>query len=189
MNCGNSVLEHVQFNFEVWQISRSCSHEIIRHRAGFAYSQLSQRYVDSSSVRFIIPPGIQELQKSNPLAYRKWLAHCEMSRQLYEQLTTDLAELYQDLPQATERRKKARQAARSVLPNATETKMLMSANGRAVRHFIEMRASAAADLEIRVLAVKMFKLMEKNFPLIVYGMSLVVLPDGTEAVESKFRKV
>ncbi len=67
--------------------------------------------------------------------------------------------------------------------------MLMSANGRAVRHFIEMRASAAADLEIRVLAVKLFKIMQTNFPLIVYGMDIVTLPDGTEAVESQFRKV
>ncbi len=183
-----SVLEHAQFNFEVWDISRSCSHEIVRHRAGFAYSQISQRYVDSSNVCFIVPPGIQVLSKTNPDIYRDWVAHCERSRQLYEQLTIQLAELYKDLPDKTERRKKARQAARSVLPNATETKIFMSANGRAIRHFIEMRASAAADLEIRNLAMKIFRIMEVKFPLLTHGMKVVKLPDGTEAVESEFRK-
>lgn len=184
-----SVLEHVQFNFEIWGISRSCSHEIVRHRAGFAYSQISQRYVDSSNVRFVIPPGIQELAKTNKGLYEQWMHHCEISRVLYENLTSGLAELYKDLDNPTERRKKARQAARSVLPNATETKIMMSANGRAVRHFIEMRASAAADLEIRILAVKLFQIMERQFPLIVYGMKMITLSDGTKAVESQFRKV
>lgn len=184
-----SVLEHVQFNFEIWNISRSCSHEIVRHRAGFAYSQISQRYVDSSKVCFIIPPGIQSLVNTEPELYRDWIAHCEKSRQLYERLTTQLAIFYKDLPEATERRKKARQAARSVLPNATETKIFMSVNGRAIRHFLEMRASAAADLEIRKLAIKIFRIMETKFPLIIHGIEVVKLPDGTEAVESKYRKV
>jgi len=184
-----SVLEHIQFNFEIWNISRSCSHEIVRHRAGFAYSQISQRYVDSSKVSFIVPPGIQALAKINPDMYRDWISHCEKSRQLYEQLTVELAKLYEDLPDKTDRRKKARQAARSVLPNATETKIFTSINGRAIRHFIEMRASAAADLEIRNLAVKTFRIMEIKFPLVVYGMEVVRLSDGTEAVESEYRKV
>lgn len=188
-----SVLEHSQFSFEIWDISRSCSHEIVRHRAGMAYSQISQRYVDSSEVKFVVPPGIQELSRSlksdDQLLYLQWKDHCEKSRDLYEKLTSGLAELYQDLDNPTERRKKARQAARSVLPNATETKILMSANGRAVRHFIEMRASAAADLEIRVLAVKLFQIMERQFPLIVHGMKTITLSDGTQAVESTFRKV
>lgn len=184
-----SVLEHIQFNFEIWNISRSCSHEIVRHRAGFAYSQISQRYVDSSKVRFIVPPGIQALAKINPDIYHDWISHCEKSLQLYEQLTIELAELYKDLPDKTERRKKARQAARSVLPNSTETKIFTSANGRAIRHFIEMRANAAADLEIRKLAMKMFRIMEIKFPLIIHGMKVIKLPDNTEAIESEFRKV
>ena len=168
-----SVLEHIQFNFEIWNISRSCSHELVRHRAGFAYSQISQRYVDSSNVSFIVPPAIQELEKVDPDSYRDWIEHCEKSRQLYEKLTGKLSDMYSEIDSKLERRKKARQAARSVLPNATETKIFTSINGRAVRHFIEMRASEAADLEIRLLAVKIFRIMETKFPLVVHGMKVV----------------
>ena len=184
-----SVLEHVNFNFHVWGISRSCSHEIVRHRAGFAYSQLSQRYVDSSDCAFVVPPAIQELKKTHPETYSMWLKSCEESQRLYEQLTSTLAEMYQDIKSKTERRKKARQAARSVLPNATETKIFITCNGRALRHFCEMRANPAADLEIRKLAVAMFDIMSEKFPLIVHGMKKVELEDGTFGVESEFRKV
>ena len=187
--CGNSVLEHVNFNFHVWGISRSCSHEIVRHRAGFAYSQLSQRYVDSSSCAFVVPPAIQELKDSKSDIYDMWLRSCERSQKLYGILTVELAEMYKDIKSRTERRKKARQAARSVLPNATETKIFITCNGRALRHFCEMRANPAADLEIRKLAVAMFDIMSEKFPLIVHGMKKVELEDGTFGVESEFRKV
>lgn len=184
-----SVLEHVNFNFHVWGISRSCSHEIVRHRAGFAYSQLSQRYVNSGDCAFVVPPAMLELKETKPDIYDMWLRSCERSQQLYEILTSELAEMYKDTESKTERRKKARQAARSVLPNATETKMLITCNGRAARHFCEMRGSPAADVEIRKLAIQMFNLLSKDFPLITHGMEVIALEDGTEGIESKFRKV
>lgn len=184
-----SVLEHINFNFEIYNVSRSLTHELVRHRAGMAYSQLSQRYVNSSDVGFVMPPAIQELQKTNPEMAEKWMDHCIKSRELYEDLTVVLSELYTDIENKTEKRKRAREAARSVLPNATETKVFTTFNGRAIRHFIEMRANPAADREIRNLAVKIFRIMEETFPLVVYGMSAYKLPDGSEAIESKFRKV
>jgi thymidylate synthase (FAD) len=184
-----SVLEHANFNFHIWGVSRSLTHELVRHRAGMAYSQLSQRYVDSSDCAFVIPPAIQKLQMIKPEVYLKWLTFIGQAQELYSELTEELGEMYSDIESKTEKRKKARQAARSVLPNATETKIFTSMNGRAVRHFIEMRANAAADLEIRMLAVDIFKIMEREFPLVVYGIELIKLSDGTEAVESKFRKV
>jgi len=184
-----SVLEHCNFNFILWGISRSCSHEIVRHRAGFAYSQISQRYVDSSDTAFVVPPAIQAIENTRATVYQKWLDHMIASQDLYSELTDVLSETYRDIDNKTEKRKKARQAARSVLPNATETKIFVTCNGRAVRHFIEMRANPAADLEIRMLAVAMFKIMEKEFPLIVHGMTLVNLDDGTVGVESSHRKV
>ena len=183
-----ACIEHATFNFIIWNISRSNSHELVRHRLA-SYSQLSQRYVDSSNVSFIIPPAIQELAKTDTETYQKWVAHCEQSRQLYEELTAKLSEMYQDIEDKLERRKKARQAARSVLPNSTETKIFVTMNARAVRHFIELRASAAAEVEIRKLAVKMFRLIEDKAPLFVHGMQVVQLPDGTEGVESNYRRV
>ena len=187
--CGNSVLEHCNFNFAIWAVSRSLTHELVRHRVGFSYSQISQRYVDSSNTAFVVPPAIQELEKNKATVYQKWLDHMVASQDLYSELTEVLSEMYQDIDDKTEKRKKARQAARSVLPNATETKIFVTCNGRAVRHFIEMRANPAADLEIRMLAVDMFKIMEKEFPLIVYGMKVITLEDGTFGIESSHRKV
>ena len=70
----------------------------------------------------------------------------------YQVLADGLAAKFKHLDDRTLRRKKAREAARSVLPNATETKIFVTANARALRHFIEMRGDAAADVEIRKVA-------------------------------------
>ncbi len=186
--CGNSCIEHATFNFMIWNISRTLSHELVRHRVA-SFSQLSQRYVDSSSVAFVVPPAMQELSKTDPDAYRMWVEHCEKSRQLYQELTTKLSEMYKDIESNLERRKKARQAARSVLPGCTETKIFVTMNARAVRHLIELRASAAADVEIRKLAVKVYQILEDKAPLFLHGMEKIKLEDGTEGVESTFRRV
>jgi thymidylate synthase (FAD) len=182
-----SVIEHSNFNFVIWDVSRSLTHELVRHRIA-SYSQLSQRYVDSSDVNFVIPPAIQELRESNPQVFESWKQSCVDSLGLYSKLTDSLAELYKDIPDKTEKRKKAREAARSVLPNCTETKIFVTMNGRSLRHFLAMRASAAADREIRNLAIKMYDLMKAKFPLIIHGIENVDLPDGSRAVTNKFRE-
>jgi thymidylate synthase (FAD) len=182
-----ACIEHANFNFVIWNISRSLTHELVRHRIA-SYSQLSQRYVDSSNVKFIVPPAIQELEKIDPDAYRMWIEHCERSRQLYEELTAKLSDMYGDVESKLERRKKARQAARSVLPNATETKIFVTMNSRALRHLIELRANPAADVEIRKLAVKVCRILQDKAPLFAYGLDIVKLPDGTEGVESEYKR-
>ena len=183
-----ACLEHANFNFLMWNVSRSLTHELVRHRLA-SYSQLSQRYVDSSSVSFVVPPAIQQLSKINPDAYRMWVEHCERSRQVYEELTTKLSDMYSDTESKLERRKKARQAARSVLPNATETKIFVTMNARAVRHLVELRANPAADVEIRMLAVKVFHILQDKAPLFAHGIEVVKLEDGTDGVESTYRRV
>jgi len=177
----HSCLEHANLTFMIWNVSRSLSHELVRHRLA-SYSQPSQRYVDSSDVNFIVPQSIQQLGEDHPL-YTEWKRHCEQSVELYEKLTSELSELYRDVPDKTERRKLARQASRSVLPNATETKIMITMNIRSIRHFIKLRASRAADLEIRRLAVKMYHLLENAYPVFTYGMYLKKENDGTETVE------
>jgi thymidylate synthase (FAD) len=183
-----AAIEHAVFNFIIWNASRSLTHELVRHRIA-SFSQLSQRYVDSSSVAFVVPPAIQELAKSDPDTYRTWIEHCEKSRQLYEDLTTKLSDMYKDIESGLERRKKARQAARSVLPNATETKIFVTMNARAVRHFIELRGSKFADVEIRKLAVKMCRILQDKAPLFAHGFNIVTLEDGTNGVESEYKRV
>ncbi len=180
-----SVLEHAVWNFIFSGISRSCSHELVRHRAGWAYSQLSQRYVDESVAEYVEPDVIA----ADPEMHALWLEAVGHAHQAYVRLVEKLAEHYQDEPDRTLRRKLARQAARSVLPNATETKIFVSANARALRHFIEMRASRHAEVEIRKLAVGVLKIMQTEAPNLFGDYQLVALPDGTFEAATPHRKV
>ena len=143
-----SVLEHAVWNFIIAGVSRSFTHELIRHRAGFGYSQLSQRYVDESMASYIEPDIIADDER----LHATWLRSVEQSHQAYLDLVEGLMEKLSDMADKTHRRKLARQAARSVLPNATETMIFVTANARALRHFIELRASAWAETEIREFA-------------------------------------
>jgi len=180
-----SVLEHAVWNLLFTGISRSLTHELVRHRAGFGYSQLSQRYVDESVAEYVEPAVIAR----NPELHRIWLDSIAQSHQAYMRLTEKLHETFKDEPERTLRRKLARQAARSVLPNATETKIFVTANARALRHFIEMRGSRHAETEIRQLATAVLKIMQAEAPNLFRDYTLVPLPDGTFEASTLHRKV
>jgi len=143
-----SVLEHASVSFYITGISRSCTHELIRHRH-FSYSQLSQRYVPENEAQVVVPPAIE----ADPELQQILLAAADASRAAYNELLDRLEEKFADQPNAVLRRKQARQAARAVLPNDTETRIVVTGNYRAWRHFIAMRASEHADVEIRRLAI------------------------------------
>lgn len=145
----HSVLEHGSASFYITGVSRSLTHELVRHRL-HSYSQLSQRYVDESKTEFVVPDVIAD----DPDLLVLFNAAVETARTAYKLLVTGLEAKFASVENATDRRKLARQAARSVLPNATETKIVMSGNYRSWRHFIEMRNSPHADVEIRQLAQK-----------------------------------
>ncbi|MBV8677347.1 MAG: FAD-dependent thymidylate synthase, partial [Planctomycetaceae bacterium] len=81
------------------------------------------------------------------------------------------------------------EAARSVLPNATETKIFVTANARALRHFIEMRGDAAADVEIRKVAIAVLQLLQAESPNLFGDYTLIDLPEGGQAVSTRHRKV
>lgn len=180
-----SVLEHAVFNLIITGVSRSFTHELIRHRAGFGYSQLSQRFVDESTCDFIEPDAIAE----DPELHRVWLEAVQTAQRAYRALADGLSAKFADIDDRTLRRKKAREAARSVLPNATETKIFVTANARALRHFIEMRGDAAADVEIRKVAVKVLEVLQAESPNLFGDYSLVDLPEGGRATTTPHRKV
>jgi thymidylate synthase (FAD) len=180
-----SVLEHAAWNLIITGVSRSLTHELVRHRAGWGFSQLSQRYVDESVAEYIEPDCIA----SNPEAHALWLESIQQSHQAYVKLAGILQEAFSTEPDKTLRRKLARQAARSALPNATETKIFVTANARALRHFIEMRASRHAEVEIRKLAVKVLRIMQDEAPNLFSDYQLVPLPDGTQEAITAHRKV
>lgn len=189
-----SVLEHSVFNLIFTGVSRSLTHELVRHRAGFGFSQLSQRYVDESDTEFVVPDlfrdevaasreyvrckggdltmatlHIREDYEDEPetrdailvgLAWLKCVEHCRFTYGfLAERGEAKLSRM-----SGTARRKAAREAARSVLPNATETKIFVTANVRALRHFIELRADPAADAEIRRLALEVLRVLRDAAP-------------------------
>jgi len=183
-----SVLEHAVWDLLITGVSRSLTHELVRHRAGTGISQLSQRYVDESTADFIEPPVIA----ADPELHAVWLRSIESSHAAYNELVEGLArrvqEQHPDLPR-TQRRKMAREAARSVLPNATETKLLFSANARALRWIITLRGGAGAEPEIRRLAVKLCRLMRDEAPNLFGDLEIVRLNDGSEGVQAGHTKV
>jgi thymidylate synthase (FAD) len=180
-----SVLEHAVFNLLITGASRSFTHELVRHRAGFGYSQLSQRYVDESTADFVEPDCIAE----DPQLHAVWLQAIEHCHQAYCTLVDGLMSKFAGVEDRTLRRKMARQAARSVLPNATETKIFVTANARAWRHFIEMRCSEFAEVEIRKVAAAVLRILQKEAPNLFGDYEFVTLPDGTQAARTTYPKV
>src|SRR5881397_1481361 len=105
-----SVLEHAVYVLLIEGISRSCSHELVRHRAGFGYSQLSQRYVDESHAAFVMPPAIQ----GDAGLEARWTEQVTAAQAAYVAAVAGLMEKYASVEDRTHRRKMAREAARSV---------------------------------------------------------------------------
>lgn len=180
-----SVLEHGVWTLLLEGVSRALTHELVRHRAGFGFSQLSQRYVDESGIGFVLPPEIEEGTR----AFELWSRACEESLAAYREILADLAEQIGEEGTATMRRKRARQAARSVLPNCAETKIVVTGNARAWRHFVEMRGSETADVEIRRLAVAVLRVLVDEAPHIFQDLAIVPSDDGTDVVRTDYSKV
>jgi thymidylate synthase (FAD) len=183
-----SVLEHAVWNFIVTGVSRSFSHELIRHRAGWAYSQISQRFVDESDTDFVEP----DIIASDPDLHAIWLESIQQSHDAYcrlaEGLTAKIERDYTFL-KGRNKRKRAREAARSVLPNATETKIFITANARALRHFIEYRGAPDAEPEIRKVAMALLEIMQREAPNLFGDYTMESLPDGSTTAATEHKKV
>ena len=186
-----SVFEHVNYGFVFTGVSRSLTHELVRHRAGFAYSQRSQRYVDESGGSFVVPPAIAGEGGGGEEALRIFTEAVDDAAASYDRLTDALDKAFprEMFESVRDRRKAIRQAARAVLPNATETKIFVTANVRAWRHFIEMRAAATADWEIRSLALIVLEILQREAPLLFGDFSVQDLPDGTQTASPVHSKI
>lgn len=187
-----SILEHATVMFLCYGISRSVSHELVRHRAGFAFSQVSQRYVDELILRSILRPEfsddpdlLKRAQRKFRSARTEYVAIRERLRALEEQ--RGIHPTTRD--ERREQRKRLQQAARAVLPNQTEAPIFVTANWRAWRHFVEMRASRHAEVEIRELAMRIFFCLRELAPEIMGDYSVEELPDGSHELITPFRKV
>jgi thymidylate synthase (FAD) len=176
-----SVIEHATASFYITGVSRSLTHELIRHRH-FSYSQLSQRYVPEHDASVVEPDVIA----ADPELHKKFVAATEASVAAYNDLLAGLQERFADVQSATLRHKQARQAARAVLPNATETRIVVTGNYRAWRHFVAMRATDHADVEIRSLAVECLRQLQQVAPHVFDDFAISELADGTYIAASPF---
>jgi thymidylate synthase (FAD) len=143
-----STIEHANFTFAVEGISRACSHQLVRHRIA-SYSQQSQRYVDlsKSELAYIIPPSIFG-DKNREKKYKE----------VMELLETKYKELLESGVAAED--------ARYILPNACQTKIVVTMNARSLLNFFQERTCQRAQWEIRAMANKMLKEVKKVAPKI-----------------------
>ena len=132
-----SIIEHASVTFDISGISRACSHQLVRHRLA-SYSQESQRYVDMRDPEFVIPPSIRE----NAESLRVWEEHMDRVQEAYRRLREQGVR---------------KEDARFVLPNAAATRIVVTMNFRALRHFFSVRCHKAAQWEIRNLALEMLR--------------------------------
>jgi thymidylate synthase (FAD) len=139
-----SIIEHAGLTFEVSGISRACSHQLVRHRIA-SYSQESQRYVDLSDAKLVMPPSVAQ----SPEAMKIW-----------DDLIGQMKEAYRDLRRLGIRKEDSR----FLLPNATATRIVVTMNFRELRHFFRIRCDRAAQWEIRALAKEMLKLAYQVAP-------------------------
>jgi thymidylate synthase (FAD) len=180
-----SVLEHANYTLLLEGVSRSLTHELVRHRAGFAYSQLSQRYVDESNAAFVVPPAII----GDAALEQAWREQVESAQKTYVTLVEQLMERYGWVADRVHRRKMAREAARAVLPNATETKIVVTGNTRAWRTMLELRTGEGAEMEIRRLAVTVLRLLQREAPGFFADFVIYVADDRRESARVEYHKV
>ncbi|HLD58264.1 MAG TPA: FAD-dependent thymidylate synthase [archaeon] len=144
-----SPLEHASFTFGIEGVSRALTHQLVRHRIA-SFSQQSQRYVKEGGFSFIVPPKI----KADREAHKKFLEAIEFSRKAYEEML----------------KISPAEDARFLLPNACETRIIMTMNTRSLYNFFDRRCCTRAQWEIRALANKMLELCRNIAPdLFPYG--------------------
>lgn len=180
-----SVLEHANFSFLVYGIDRATTHELVRHRVGFAVSQVSQRFVDANRVRFVLPWEDQD-QEGEEL----FQAHIDRAVLEYEERTERLKKKYPrhggETP--TDHRKRIQSSARSVLPNDVEAPVVITINGRSSRHIVALRTSEKADVRIRRPMIEILRNLQQLSPEFYGDFSIYELSDGSFASATPFPK-
>ena len=148
-------------------------------------SQLSQRYVDESQACYVVPPAVIGSEALEV----EWKGQIEEAQGTYVGLVDRLMERYGWVPDKVHRRKMAREAARSVLPNATEAKIVVTGNARAWRTMLELRTGEGAELEIRRFAVACLRLLQGEAPGFFSDFEIYQAPDRREAARVTYHKV
>lgn len=150
-----SVLEHANYSFAFRNVSRVATHEIVRHRAGAAYSQESLRYVRLVDIGFRIPPALAPLERE-----------CIEIVERLEQFQIDAAKALEidddGVPFAV--KKEVTSALRRLAPIGLSTDIIVTMNARTLRHVIEMRTASAAEEELRLIFDQVAIIMQAEAP-------------------------
>lgn len=171
MNMGHySPIEHATFTFAIEGVSRVLTHQLVRHRVA-SFSQQSQRYVSENNFDYIIPPNISQSQKANEIFIETMdnlqSSYCKLRELIQEDTANRLIKEGMGEKKAIAAAEKiANEDARFVLPNACETKIVVSMNARELRHFFNQRCCERAQWEIRELAYQMLKLVKEVAPIL-----------------------
>lgn len=165
-----SPLEHVSFTFGIEGVSRSLTHQLVRHRIA-SYSQQSQRYVNLDNFEYVIPPSIKDDEELRKIFERTMdeiaKSYRLLSEILLEKHKKNLVRSGIDEDAAKKKAEKmAIEDARYVLPNACETKIIMTMNARELLHFFSERCCQRAQWEIREVADKILDIVKKIAPSI-----------------------
>ncbi len=154
-----SPIEHVSFTFGIEGVSRALLAQITRHRIA-SFSVQSQRYVQENDFCYVTPPEIAEDPEALAI-YEETMASLHTS---YQKLAAMLAEKHGKTMDKRAAEKKAIEDARFVLPNACETKMMVTMNARSLLNFFRLRCCNRAQWEIRSVAEQMCKLVQAEAP-------------------------
>jgi len=177
MKGDGSILEHSQLSFAFLNISRVCSHEIVRHRVGTAISQESLRYVRPPQIKFWIPDELSDEQKA---AMKKAVEGAEGA---YRDLEGQID--WNELPM--DRKKRLTSALRRILPDGLATNMIWTANHRTLRWVIEMRTDPSAEIEIRIVFDQVAEICVRDYPHLYQDFTATTLPDGTKSWKPSLR--
>ena len=161
-----STFEHVSFTFAIEGVSRVLTHQLVRHRIA-SYSQQSQRYVKEHDFETILPPSLA----ARPECKKEFQDLCGKIQDLYNKWTERhfqafLAAGETEKAAARKAEKKAIEDARFVLPNACDTKMVVTMNARSLLHFFQLRCCSRAQWEIRALAWEMLRQVKEVAPIL-----------------------
>lgn len=172
-----SIMEHSVVSFGLLNVSRVCTHEIVRHRVGTAISQESLRYVRPPEIKFWVPDELSERQRASMEAA---VGDAERAyRALEKEIPWDKLSMDQ--------KKRLTSAIRRILPDGLATNLIWSANHRTLRWVIEMRTDPSAEVEIRMVFNQIAEICIRDYPYLYADFVATDLPDGTKSYRPKLR--
>lgn len=168
-----SPIEHLTFTFAVEGVSRTLTHQLVRHRIA-SYSQQSQRYVKLDQFEYIVPPAIENSKEAKAI----FVKAMEDDQKSYDKIASILfeehykkyiGEEFNEKEARSKAEKESIEDARYVFPNACETKIVFTMNARTLLNFFRLRTCNRAQWEIRELSILMLKEVKKVYPTLFKG--------------------